>query len=171
MVAVLPPSRYIAEDAAGLVEIDYEVLPAVVDPEAAIDPDSPLIHEALGTNVMMKVGGGGGDVAAAFKQAAFVLRERFHTNRHAAMPMEGRATLAMLGPTGDITLWTSTQTPHLVRTRVADIMQFPEQKLRVLGPDVGGGFGLKCHVFPEEALTCYFALKTGVPVKWTEDRR
>ena len=171
IAAVLADSRYIAEDAAGLIEIEYEVLPAVVDPEAAINPGAPLIHEDLGTNVMMKVGGGGGDVDAAFKQAAFVLRERFHTNRHAAIPMEGRATLAMLMPTGDITLWTSTQTPHLVRTRVADIMQFPEQKLRVIGPDVGGGFGLKCHVFPEEALICYFAQQTGVPVKWIEDRR
>jgi aerobic carbon-monoxide dehydrogenase large subunit len=171
IVAVLADSRYIAEDGAGLVEIEYDVLPAIMDPEAAIEPNATLIHEELKTNEIMHVSGGGGDVDAAFKQAAFVLKERFHTNRHAAMPMEGRATLAVLSPTGDITLWTSTQTPHLVRTRVADIMQFPEQKLRVLGPDVGGGFGLKCHVFPEEALTCYFALKTGVPVKWTEDRR
>jgi carbon-monoxide dehydrogenase large subunit len=171
IVAVLADSRYIAEDGADLVEIEYEVLPAVVDPELAMAAGATLIHEDLGTNVIMRLAGGGGDVDAAFKQAAFVLRERFHTNRHGAIPMEGRATLAALAPTGDITLWTSTQTPHIVRSRVADIMHFPEQKLRVLGPDVGGGFGLKCHVFPEEALTCYFALQTGAPVKWIEDRR
>jgi carbon-monoxide dehydrogenase large subunit len=171
IAAVLAESRYLAEDAAELVEVEYEPLPVVADPEAAIKPGSALVHEEFGDNIVMRLGGGGGDVDAAFRNAAFVLKERFHTNRHAAIPMEGRATLAKIDASGDITLWTSTQTPHLVRTRVADIMGFPEQKLRVIGPDVGGGFGLKCHVFPEEVLTCYFARELRAPVKWIEDRR
>jgi carbon-monoxide dehydrogenase large subunit len=171
IAAVLADSRYLAEDAAELVRVDYEELPPVTDPEAAMRAGSPLVHEEFGDNIVMRVAGGAGDIEGAFRGAAFVLRERFHTNRHAANPLEGRATLAKLDSNGDITLWTSTQTPHLVRSRVADIMQFPEHKLRVIGPDVGGGFGLKCHVFPEEALTCHFARETGRPVKWIEDRR
>jgi carbon-monoxide dehydrogenase large subunit len=171
IAAVLADSRYLAEDAAELVRVDYEELPPVTDPEAAMRAGSPLVHEEFGDNIVMRVAGGAGDIEGAFRGAAFVLRERFHTNRHAAIPLEGRATLATLDSNGDITLWTSTQTPHLVRSRVADIMRFPEHKLRVIGPDVGGGFGLKCHVFPEEALTCHFARDIGRPVKWIEDRR
>jgi carbon-monoxide dehydrogenase large subunit len=171
IAAVLADTRYLAEDAAELVRVDYEELPTVTDPEAAMRAGSPLVHEEFGDNIVMRVAGGAGDIEGAFRSADFVLRERFHTNRHAAIPLEGRATLAKLDSNGDITLWTSTQTPHLVRSRVADIMRFPEHKLRVIGPDVGGGFGLKCHVFPEEVLTCYFARETARPVKWIEDRR
>jgi carbon-monoxide dehydrogenase large subunit len=171
VAAVVAESRYVAEDAAEAVVVDYEPLDPVVDPEAALRPGSPLVHEEFGDNVVMRVGGGGGDVDAAFRGAALVLRERFHTNRHCAHPMEGRATLARPEPDGGLTLWTSTQTPHLVRSRSADILGFPEQKLRVIGPDVGGGFGLKCHVFPEEPLTCWLALQMQAPVKWIEDRR
>jgi aerobic carbon-monoxide dehydrogenase large subunit len=171
VAAVLADSRYIAEDAAELVDVDYDALPAAVDPEAALQPGAPLVHEEFGNNVVMQLSGGGGDVDRAFANAAFVLRERFRTNRHCAMPMEGRATLATMNADGEITLWTSTQTPHLVRTRVAELMGFPEQKLRVIGPDVGGGFGLKCHVFPEEVLACHFAREMKGPVKWIEDRR
>ena len=171
VAAVLAESRYIAEDAAELVDVDYEVLPAAVDPEAAIEEGAPLVHEEFGSNVVLRVPGGGGDVDAAFGKAAFVLKERFRTNRHCAMPMEGRATLATWNADGEIVLWTSTQTPHLVRSRVAELMGFPEQKLQVIGPDVGGGFGLKCHVFPEEVLACHFAREMKGPVKWIEDRR
>src|SRR5206468_4147519 len=130
-----------------------------IDTRAALAPGAPLVHEEFGDNVVMRLTGGQGDVDAVFRDAAFVLRERFHTNRHCAHPMEGRATLARMEANGELTLWTSTQTPHLVRSRVADIMGWPEQRLRVIGPDVGGGFGLKCHVFPEEALTCWLALQ------------
>ena len=171
VAAVLAESRYLAEDAAELVDVEYAVLPAVVDPEAALTSGSALVHEEFGDNVVMRVSGGSGDVARAFRGAAFVLREKFRTNRHCAMPLEGRATLAAPDADGNLTLFTSTQTPHLVRSRVAQIMGFPEQKLRVIGPDVGGGFGLKCHVFAEEVLTCFFAKEVGAPVKWVEDRR
>ncbi|MGD9763955.1 MAG: xanthine dehydrogenase family protein molybdopterin-binding subunit [Candidatus Binatia bacterium] len=171
VAVVVAESRYLAEDGADLVEVDYEPLQPVVEPDDAMRKGAPLVHEEFGDNIVMHVTGGGGDVDAAFRAAAFVLRERFRTNRHGAVPMEGRATLATINADRDITLWTSTQTPHLVRTRVADIMGHPEQKLRVIGPDVGGGFGLKCHVFPEEVLTAYLAREMGAPVKWIEDRR
>jgi carbon-monoxide dehydrogenase large subunit len=171
VAAVVAETRYIAEDAAELVDVDYQALDPVVEPEAALAPGAPLVHEEFGDNVVMRLTGGQGDVDAVFRDAAFVLRERFHTNRHCAHPMEGRATLARMEANGELTLWTSTQTPHLVRSRVADIMGWPEQRLRVIGPDVGGGFGLKCHVFPEEVLTCWLALQMQAPVKWIEDRR
>jgi carbon-monoxide dehydrogenase large subunit len=171
IAVVIAESRYAAEDGAEQVDVDYAPLDPAVDPEAAMKPGGPLVHEELGDNIRMHFASSAGDVEAAFRKAAFVLRERFHTNRHCAHPMEGRATLAKPEPNGDVTLWTSTQMPHMVRTRSADIIGFPEHKLRVIGPDVGGGFGLKCHVFPEEPLTCWLALQMGAPVKWLEDRR
>ncbi|MDB5108023.1 MAG: aldehyde oxidase and xanthine dehydrogenase molybdopterin binding protein [Candidatus Binatus sp.] len=171
LVAVIAESRYLAEDAAENIEVDYEMLPAVVDPEQGMLPGATLLHEELGTNIIMRLPVNVGEVDEAFKRADLVLHDRFTTGRHAAMPMEGRATLAQINASGEMTLWTSTQMPHLVRSRIADLMNFPEQKLRVIGPDVGGGFGLKCHIFPEEVLTCYFARALRKPVKWTEDRR
>ena len=98
--------------------------------------------------MMVHVTGGGGDVEAAFRDVAVVVRERFHTNRHMGCALEGRATLAKFDADGDITLWSSNQMPHMLRTRVADIMGFPEHKLRVIAPDVGGGFGPKAFVYP-----------------------
>ncbi|MGE0521370.1 MAG: xanthine dehydrogenase family protein molybdopterin-binding subunit [Candidatus Binatia bacterium] len=171
VAAIVAESRYIAEDAAELVQVEYDPLPAVVDPEHALQPDAPLVHEAFGRNLVLEASAAMGDVDAAFAKAAFVLRERFQTNRHCALPMEGRATLASPDGDGHITLWTSSQSPHVVRTRVADLMNFPEHKLRVITPDVGGGFGLKANLFPEELLTCFVAHALGAPVKWTEDRR
>ncbi|MGD9765248.1 MAG: xanthine dehydrogenase family protein molybdopterin-binding subunit, partial [Candidatus Binatia bacterium] len=168
---VVADSRYIAEDAAERIEVEYEPLPAVVDPEQALAAGAPLVHEEFGDNVVLRAAGEHGNVDAAFAKAAVVLRERFRTTRHCALPLEGRATLANLEGDGTLTLWTSSQTPHQVRTRIADLMGFPEHKLRVIAPDVGGGFGLKTEIFPEEILTCLLALELGVPVKWTEDRR
>ena len=171
VAVVIAESRYLAEDAAELVEVEYEVLPVVVDPERATMPNAPLLHEELGSNVVMQFAAGSGDVEGAFRRAAFVLKERFRTNRHGAIPLETRATLAAVDVDGDITLWTSTQVPHVVRKRVADVIRIRESKLRVISPDVGGGFGLKANVFPEEVLTCFVVQQMQVPVKWTEDRR
>ena len=171
VVAILAESRYLAEDAAELVDIEYEELPVVTDAEEALKPGAPLIHEEFDSNMMVHVTGGGGDVEAAFRDAAVVVRERFHTNRHMGCALEGRATLAKFDADGDITLWSSNQMPHMLRTRVADIMGFPEHKLRVIAPDVGGGFGPKAFVYPEDVLTCYFAKLMKRPVRWTEDRR
>lgn len=171
LAAVIAESRYLAEDAAENIEVEYEPLPALVDPEQAMLPGAALLHEELGSNIIMQLAANVGEVDEAFKRADLVLHNRFTTSRHAAIPMEGRATLANINAGDEITLWSSTQMPHLVRSRIADLMNYPEQKLRVIGPDVGGGFGLKCHIFPEEVLTCYFARALRKPVKWTEDRR
>ncbi|HZP41791.1 MAG TPA: xanthine dehydrogenase family protein molybdopterin-binding subunit [Candidatus Binatia bacterium] len=168
---VVAESRYLAEDAAELVQVEYDPLPAVVDPEQALAPGAPLVHEEFGDNLVITYAAETGDVEAAFRSAAFVLRERFRSNRHCALPLEGRATLARAEGDGSITLWTSSQTPHTVRTRIADLMGIPEQMLRVIAPDVGGGFGLKAMVFAEELLSCFLARELGVPVRWTEDRR
>ncbi|MGD9765700.1 MAG: xanthine dehydrogenase family protein molybdopterin-binding subunit [Candidatus Binatia bacterium] len=171
VAAVIAESRYIAEDAAELVEVDYEVLPAVVDPHEAAKPGATLLHEDLGTNVIFRMSHQSGDVDAAFRDAACVIRERFQTNRHCALPMEGRATLATVDDDDNITLYSSTQNQFVARTRIAEVMGFPEHKLRVIAPDVGGGFGLKANVCPEETLACFFALKMKAPVRWIEDRR
>ncbi|HZP41993.1 MAG TPA: xanthine dehydrogenase family protein molybdopterin-binding subunit [Candidatus Binatia bacterium] len=171
VAAVVAESRYLAEDGAELVEVDWEPLGAVVEPEDAIAPGAPLVHEELGTNLTLDVSGSGGDVERAFRDAALVVRERFRTNRHHAVPMEGRATLAAVDPDGNVTIWTSSQMPHFVRTRIADLMGYPEQKIRVVSPDVGGGFGLKNYVIAEEVLACHFARVLRAPVKWVEDRR
>lgn len=171
VAAVIADSRYLAEDGAELVEVEYEPLPPVVDPERALDADAPLLHEEFGDNVVMRVSGDEGDVEAAFRRAAVTVSERFTTNRHSAMPLEGRVVLGSADSERNITLWTSTQMPHLVRSRVAELMGHPESKLRVIAPDVGGGFGQKCHVFAEEVLIAHFARELRVPVLWTEDRR
>ena len=168
---VVAESRYIAEDAAELIDVDYDILPAVTDPEQGMEANAPLVHEELGDNMILQLSDGGGDVDGAFRQAAFVLKERFRTNRHSSVPLETRGTLATISADGEITLWSSTQIPHVLRNRVAEVMDFPEQKLRVIGPDVGGGFGPKAHVHPEEVLTAFLARELDSPVKWIEDRR
>lgn len=150
IVAILAESRYLAEDAAELVDIEYEELPVITDAEEALKPGAPLIHEEFDSNMMVHVTGGGGDVDTAFRDAALVVHERFHTNRHMGCALEGRATLAKVDADGDITLWSSNEMPHMLRTRVADIMGFPEQKLRVIALDVNGGFGPKAFVYPED---------------------
>ena len=171
VVAVVAESRYLAEDAAELVEIDYEDLPVLTDAEEAMKPGAPLLHEEFDTNVMLQLAGSAGEVDAAFRDASVVIRERFHTNRHSGSAMEGRATLAKCDAGGEITLWSANQMPHMLRTRVADSMGFPEQKIRVIVPDVGGGFGPKAYVYPEDVLVCHFARLLQRPVRWTEDRR
>ncbi|MGD9765473.1 MAG: xanthine dehydrogenase family protein molybdopterin-binding subunit [Candidatus Binatia bacterium] len=171
VAAVIADSRYLAEDGAERVEVDYEPLPAVVDAEQACAPGAPLVHDEHSDNLVMQVDRAWGDVEGGFQKSTVVVREKFYTNRHVALPMESRATLAAVGADGILTLWTSSQMPHLVRTRVAELIDWPEHKMRVISPDVGGGFGLKCHVFLEEVLTAFFAAEVGAPVKWIEDRR
>lgn len=170
VAAIVADSRYLAEDGADLVEVCYEVLPNLVDPEKAMQSDAPVIHEEFNDNIALHLTNENGNVDKAFKEADIVIRERFQTNRHFALPMEGRATLAKVDADNNLTLWTSSQNPFVVRTRVAEVLDFPEHRLRVITPDVGGGFGMKAIVIPEEALTCFFALKLGVPVRWIEDR-
>ncbi|HEV8715881.1 MAG TPA: xanthine dehydrogenase family protein molybdopterin-binding subunit [Candidatus Binatia bacterium] len=172
VAAVVATDRYVAEDAAALVEVEYEPVDVVWDMEKALEPGSPLVHEEWGDNLMQVLQAEIGEVAKAFQEADCVIAERFVTGRHMALPMETRGCLANYEAAADsLTLWTSTQLPHVVRSHLAVILNFPEHHIRVIAPDVGGGFGLKAHIFAEEVLAVYLTRQLGRPVKWSEDRR
>ena len=169
---IIAENRYIAEDAAELVVVDYEPLAAVVDPEQALTDSTNLVHEEWGGNIQNQTDFQAGGPDGVFANAHIVVRERFRTNRHHALPLETRGCLATFeAATGDLTLWTSSQMPHYVRTALAERLQHPENKIRVIAPNVGGGFGLKAHFFVEEALTAAAAMHAQRPVRWLEDRR
>ena len=172
VAAVVATDRYAAEDAAALVEVDYDPLPVVHDAEQALAPDSPLVHEEWDDNVMQTLRAEIGEVATAFQDAECVVSEHFTTGRHTALPMETRGCVAAFEPATDtLTVWSSTQVPHVLRSHLALVLDFPEHHIRVVAPDVGGGFGQKAHLFPEEAVAAYLACRLARPVKWIEDRR
>jgi carbon-monoxide dehydrogenase large subunit len=172
VAVVVAEDRYLARDALDLIEVDYEELPPVTDPQKALAPDAPIIHEDLGTNLAFEWKIEGGDVDAAFAQAEVVVRQEFVNQRLIPVPMEPRCVLAEWDAGNRLlTIWTSTQIPHLVRSLVAGMLHLPENHVRVIAPDVGGGFGQKLQVYVEEALIGYLAMTLDRPVKWTETRR
>jgi len=169
---IVAETRYQAEDAAELVALDLEELPAVVDPEAALKPGTPIIHERYGTNLIGEFAIERGDVAGAFGRAPHRLKRRFYHHRYAAVPMECRGVLAEYDRrTDSATIWSSTQVVHWVRREAAGILGVPEARVRVVAPDVGGGFGGKGHVYPEDLLMPFLARRLGRPVRWIEERR
>jgi carbon-monoxide dehydrogenase large subunit len=172
VAVVLAESRSLAEDAAELVEVDYEPLTAVVDVEAALADGAPLVHEELGTNRCYTwTLAGGENVDRLFAEADVTIEERYRQQRLIPNPIEPRGVLAHPMPaTGEITLYSSTQIPHIARVTLAGTTGVPEQKLRVIAPDVGGGFGSKLQVYPEEALAIALAKRLARPVKWIEGR-
>ena len=172
VAAVVATDRYTAEDAADLVEVEYEPLEAVSDMEQALKSDAPVIHEEWGDNVMERLEAQIGEVNKAFQDADCVVSERFVTGRHMASPMETRGCVGQYDVATDaITIWSSTQVPHTLRASLATLLELPEHRIRVISPDVGGGFGLKAHPFPEEVLVTYLTKYVKKPVKWIEDRR
>ncbi|HTY71488.1 MAG TPA: xanthine dehydrogenase family protein molybdopterin-binding subunit [Actinomycetes bacterium] len=171
VAVVLATSRYAAADALDAIDVDYDELPAVVDMEAALASGSPLVHGAAGTNKCYTATLTGGDYAAAKAKADVVVSRRFVQQRLIPSPMEPRAVIASpLGATGEITLWSSTQIPHIVRVLLSLTTGIPENKLRIIAPDVGGGFGSKLQYYREELLATVIANKLGRPVRWTESR-
>jgi aerobic carbon-monoxide dehydrogenase large subunit len=170
---VLADSPHAAEDGAEAVAVDYEPLEPVISLEAALAGDARAVHEGAEGNVLLDVPGPEDpEVDAAFEQAPIVVEATFTTGRVAAVPMEGRACMAEWDGREDrLVLYTSTQVPYIVRTALADILGLPQQRIRVVAPDVGGGFGLKCVVSREEALVSIAAQRLRHPVKWTEDRQ
>jgi carbon-monoxide dehydrogenase large subunit len=171
IAAVVATNRYAARDAVDLVMVDYEDLPAVTDVEQAAN-GGPIIHEAFGTNIAYKLTSGEGDVDAAFAAADRTIKQRVLHKRLAPIAMEPRGVLARYFPgEEELTLWSSTQIPHLMRTQVALMIGIPENKLRVITPEVGGGFGSKLNVYAEEALLGWISMQLGKPVKWIETRR
>ncbi len=162
VAAVVAENKYAARDALDLIQVDYEELPVVMDEEKAADKNSPVIHEQFGTNIAYKLTAGEGDIEAALKS----------NKRLAPIAMEPRGVLARYFPgEQELTLWTSTQIPHLCRTQVAIMLGLPENKLRLITPEVGGGFGSKLNVYAEEAILGWISMQTARPVKWIEGRR
>ncbi len=172
VAVVVASDRYVARDALDLIEVDYEPLTSVVDPEKALAKGSPVLHAGHANNAAYKWEIEGGDLKAAFKSADKVIRQRILNQRLIPVPLEPRGALAEYRPGEQrLTLWSSTQIPHLLRTQIAGMLFIPETQVRVIAPEVGGGFGSKLNVYPEEALVAYLAMKTGHPVKWIESRR
>ena len=171
VAVVIADSRALAKDAAELVEVEYEPLPAVIDPEEALAEGAPLVHEEFGTNESFVWKLEGGDVDAIFERAPVTVKERFRQQRLIPNAIEPRGVLAQYLPAQDeYTLWTATQIPHILRFWLAVVLGFPESRLRVVAPDVGGGFGSKLNVYAEEALALVLARRVGRPVKWIEER-
>ncbi|PYM15300.1 MAG: dehydrogenase [Candidatus Rokuibacteriota bacterium] len=170
VVAVVAESRYVAEDAVDAIAVEWSPLPPVPDARAAMAAESPLVHEEFGTNVILTRAFRHGDVDPALAGAALVVRERFRFRRHAALPIENRAALAAWNADG-LTLWSSTQVPGMVRDALAESLAVPGHRIRVVAPDVGGGFGLKSSVYAEEIAVAALARRVGRPVKWIGDRR
>ena len=172
VAVVIADSRYIAEDAAALVSVDYDVLPAVSDCRDAVKPGAPRAHETLKDNVASAFRMGYGDADAAFAAAKHVFSEEIWQHRGGGMAMETRAVIASVDPVNDfLTVWSATQTPHIGRRMIADLLDRELESIRVIAPDVGGGFGPKAIFYAEEAVIPAAAIKLKRPVKWIEDRR
>lgn len=172
VAVVVADSRARAEDAAARVQVDYETLPAVSDPRDAVAPDAPKVRTERADNLAQEYVLSYGDVDAAFAGAAVVLREKFWAHRGSGHPMEGRGVVAVAdAATGDLTVWSSTQMAHELHYTLALMLGQPEDRLRVIVPEVGGGFGSKFMIYPEEVAVPALARKLGRPVKWVEDRR
>jgi len=172
VAVVVANDRYAARDALDLIEVDYEPLTPIVNPEKAIAKGAVPIHPGHKDNVAFKWELEGGDLKAAFKSADKVIKQRIVNQRLIPVPIEPRGVLADYQPgEGQLTVWSSTQIPHLLRTQIAAMLNFPETLVHVVTPEVGGGFGTKLNVYPEEAMVAYLAIQLGKPVKWIESRR
>ncbi|WP_225097616.1 xanthine dehydrogenase family protein molybdopterin-binding subunit [Streptomyces sp. CoH27] len=172
VAVVAARDRYAAADALEAIEVDYDPLPPVLDLEAALAPDAPLVHADKGTNRCYTWPLATGESFEAVRaRADVVLRRRYHQQRLIPNAMEPRAVVVTpLAASGEYTVYSATQIPHILRIMLATITGIPEQKLRVIAPDVGGGFGSKLQVYGEEALALAIARRLGRPVKWTESR-
>jgi aerobic carbon-monoxide dehydrogenase large subunit len=172
VAAVVARDRYAAQDGAALVEVTYEPRPAVTGIDDALREDAPRVHAGWPDNVLIRAAGGDPEaVARAFAQADVHLRETFESSPITAVPLEPRGCLAAVDhASGILTLWTSNQIPHVVRSLLAEHLGHPEHLLRVICPDMGGGFGIKTHFYPEDLLVAALALRLGRPVKWVQTR-
>ncbi len=171
VAVVVADSRAAVKDALEAVEVDYEPLDAVLEIEDALEEGAPVLHEQLGDNKAYTWALVGGDVDRIFAEAAVVLRERYWHPRLIPNAIEPRGVVVQPAPAqGEFTLWSATQIPHILKTTLSLTTGIPETKLRVIAPDVGGGFGSKLNVYPEEAICLALARRLGVPIKWIEER-
>ena len=169
---VVATDAYLAEDGAALVEIDYEVLPAASDCRAALAVNAPPVHSGAHSNLVAAFSSAYGDVDAAFAQATHVVKDDFWTHRGCGLSIECRGCIADYDLSDDkITVWSSTQTPLVAARIIAELLGREQASVRVVAPDVGGGFGPKLVFYPEEAAVAIATLMLGRPVRWIEDRR
>jgi 2-furoyl-CoA dehydrogenase large subunit len=173
VAVVVARDRYLAEDAAEAVVVDYEPLPAVVDVEKALEPGAPILHEAVGSNLAGHRRLVYGDPDRAFAEAEVVVRERFHFPKYGSTPIETYGVIARWDAVdGVLTIWSNFMGPFIMHPLVARVLGLPENRLRfIVPPDIGGSFGIKSSIYPYLALIGLTAMKLGVPVKWIEDRR
>jgi carbon-monoxide dehydrogenase large subunit len=172
IAAVLGETRAAAWDGAAEVRVDYAPLETVASAEAAVKPDAPLLHAHLGDNLAGAFQVRVGDPEAAFAAADRIVRGRFLVQRYTGMPLEPRGVAAVWDAGREhLTVWSSTQWPHTVREALSTLLRLPQQSIRVVAPDVGGGFGVKQDVYPEEVVVALLAQRTRRPVKWVESRR
>ncbi len=173
IAAVVARDRYVARDAADLIEVDYDPLPAVTDPMKALEKGSNLVHEKFGDNIafVAKIDAGDWKAVEADKTIK-VIKQRFINQRLAPISMETRGVIASYSPGEDsLTVWSSTQIPHILKTQLAIMSGVDEARCRVITPEVGGGFGSKLNVYGEEGMACFASKHLGKPVKWIEGRR
>jgi len=167
---VVAETREAAHDALELIDVAYEALPAVIGEDAAIAEGAPQLHENVRNNITTYFKTGGGDYTAAVRQADQVLRLRLVNNRLIPTCLETRAILAEAGVDGGLTIYMPSQVPHMHRRWIAETVGIPEHLLRVVAPDIGGGFGAKMHLYPEELLCAWLARELNSPIKWWESR-
>ncbi len=171
VAAVVARTRAQAQDAANAIEVEYQALPSVSKAEEAIKPGAPLAREEIDSNICYTLTKNGGDVDKAFAAADHVFSMHIASPRQVALAMEPRGVLANPDPFGKaLTVWLSTQGPHRARAEIANVLGFPENRIHLIAPDVGGGFGSKGPVYREDVLTCYLALKMRKPIKWVATR-
>lgn len=172
VAVVAATDRKIAEDALELIEVEYEPLPVVVDAEKALERGTSLLYEDWGDNVIFHDVFRSKGTEEAFAKADYIFKERLVSNRYSPTPMENRGILASYDKDRDfLTVWASTQFPHVLRTFLSETIGYPENHIRVIAPNVGGGFGIKSAVFPDEVTVVMLSMKLGRPVKWVEERR
>jgi len=172
IAAVAAGDRYRAEDALERIRVSYDPLPAVTDAERSMEAGAPRLHEELPDNILLHLHHDNGKVEQAFAEAEIRFSETFRHSRCSATPMENRGVAAEYEEaSGTLTVWASSQAPHLYRTGLAETLDLLESRIRVIAPAVGGGFGAKMHLYPEDVAVCLLAMRLGRPVKWFEDRR
>ena len=171
VAVVVAKSRYEAEDALEYISIEYEPLGVVINPKEAAQEGSPQLHDDVPNNTAFTWAVAGGDTDTAFTEADVTVSDTITLQRLIANPMEPRSAIAQwVGPTGDLTLWSTSQNPHIARFLTSVVTGVPEHKVRVIAPEVGGGFGSKIPFYADEAIAIFCSMQLGVPVKWTETR-
>ena len=174
VAVVVARERYLARDAVDLIEVDYDPLLPVVDPLEAVREDATSLHEAMGTNIMMRKyhDRQGSGLDEAFAQADRVIRQPYTVPRLAPLPLETRGCVAHSEPQSErLTVWASTQSPHRYRSLLALHLNRSPDRVRVIAPDVGGGYGEKGGLFPEESAVAYLSVALGQPIHWVAERR